>query len=193
MTVRALLTAGLALLGPGCLWANSHSQSVTAFDARAMVGAGGDRRVEGGQLRAAAGYAGVLADADLTVRDGVRVGEPSRYRTATVGVGLRASPLAILATDHWLERYLDFGFDAGAGIGAAFGVPPHGAAFVASGWVGAWVELGTVPIGDGYLSVTGAIRQESFDAAWTDRSQLSLGVGYRTRQTVRAEQLRWRD
>jgi hypothetical protein len=151
------------------------------------------RAAEGASLQASAGYAGLQVDAELAVRGAVRMGDPAVYHAATAGVGLRASVLGIVANDHRLERYLDLGFDAGGEIGVVPGVPPRGA-FLGGGWYGAWVDVGTLPVGDdGYVAVTTGFRVEAFDGGWFDRTQLLVGLAWRKRRPVTADELRWRD
>jgi hypothetical protein len=179
------------VLATGCPWANRQSQSVHGVSGHLRLRT--DGHPQGGSLATSGGYAGLFAAAELDVRDAQRAGDPARYADGSLAVSVRASPLGILGTDHWLERYFDLGGEAGAGIGYVPGVPPHGA-FTPSAWYGAWVELGTLGLDDGsYLALTGGVRRELFSDTWFDQTQLLVGLAWRTRKPVTAEDLRWRD
>jgi hypothetical protein len=179
------------LLGSGCLWANEKSVSDVGFDARVVLGT--DGHVEGGSAQTMGGYAGVAGAAEVTVRDAVQAGDPATYHAAAVGISARASLFGILATDHELERYFDFGGEAGASLGAALGSPLHGHAFMPTAWYGAWVELGTFPVENGYLAVTGGIRREVAGDLWFDQTQLTIGIAWRKRERISLAKQSWHD
>jgi hypothetical protein len=71
-----------------------------------------------------------------------------------------------------------------AGESTPIGAPPHGVSGVGSGWLGGWVEVGTVSLGSGYLALTGGVRRESFEAPWIDQTQLTIGVAWRHREPM---------
>jgi hypothetical protein len=53
-----------------------------------------------------------------------------------------------------------------------------------SAWYGAWVDIGTVSLGSGYLALTGGIRREVFDGPWIDQTQLAVGIAWRKREPM---------
>lgn len=190
MSMKLIVVACL-LLGSGCLWANKQSESVYGYGGHAILRE--DGHIEGGALQAGGGYAGLTANVEANLRDAARQGDPNTYSALGLGLSLRASLLGILATDHILERYFDIGGEAGGGIDLMLGVPPHGVGGTGTGWYGAWVEIGTVPVDTGYIALTGGIRRESFGDPWLDRTQLMIGLAWRHRSPVTDADLTWRD
>ena len=186
----ALATSCLALTG-GCLWANQRSEAVYGYEARAVLR--DDGHVEGAALRADGGYAGVTVGAESDLRDGQRAGDPHTYKTAGLGLILRASLLGIIATEHRFERYFDIGADVGAAGSVMFGVPPHHIAGGGSAWYGAWTEIGTFSAGSGYVALTGSIRREAATSPWLSQTIVTVGLAWRHRRLVTGEDLRWRD
>lgn len=191
------LVVASALLLPGCLWANEHSESLTGFQAQLLLD--DSAQPAGGAVHGTLGYAGLTADFEANVRDVTRpgdlvlptvpgemahLGDPTTARAVGLGFDLRGSLLGILATDHSLERYFDIGVDAGAGVGGAFASAPHELTGTASGWYGAWTEVGTVSVHGGYLAVTGGIRREVFDDHFFDQTQLMVGLAWRKREPL---------
>jgi hypothetical protein len=181
LLATACTTACLSL-GTGCLWANERSESLYGYEARAVLGS--DGHLEGAQAHFEGGLAGLSADLEANVRDAVRPDDPDTHQGIGLGFSLRASLFGILATDHKFERYLDFGAEAGVGGGLVRGVPPHGVSSMSSGWYGAWVEVGTVSLGSGYLALTGGIRREVFTDPWLDQTQLAIGVAWRKHELM---------
>lgn len=180
----AWLAACLSLAG--CLWADrATSESMTGYAAHAVLG--GNGHVEGADASALTGYAGVTAEGEASVHDTDRPGAPLTYRAARLGGALRLSLFGVLTHDHRLERYLDLGPLVGGGAGPVFGVPPHGIAVEFSGWVGAWVDVGTLSVAGGYLALTGAIRAETSTEPWRNRTQIAVGLAWRTRAPLGAD------
>jgi hypothetical protein len=177
----ACTTACLSL-GTGCLWANERSEAMGGYEARAVLGS--DGHVEGAQAHVEGGFAGLYADLEANLRDAVRPDDSRTYRGLGLGFSARASLFGVLSTNHELERYLDLGAEAGAGVAAVLGVPPHSVTGTGSVWYGAWVEVGTVSLGSGYLALTGGIRREVFADPWLDQTQLAIGVAWRKREPM---------
>jgi len=186
-----LVVAVCVTFAGGCLWATPQSQVVQGYEGGVVLG--GDGHVEGGAAHVGGGMAGLGVDLEANLRDAVRQGDPRRGTALGLGLSLRASLLGILGTDHLVDRYFDLGAAAGCGAALAFGVPTRNVDGLVSGWVGAWTELGTVPIGDGYLALTGGIRAETSAEPWTNQTQLFVGLAFRQRRTATAEDLRFRD
>jgi hypothetical protein len=180
--VAIAATTACLCLGTGCLWANERSDSMHGFEGRALIGS--DGHFEGGQAHVMGGYAGLYADLEANVRDAVRPDDPDTHHGIGLGLSLRGSLFGVLATDHMLERYLDLGAEAGVGGGFVPGVPPHSVAGMSAGWYGAWIEVGTISLGSGYLALTGGIRREVFEAPWIDQTQLTIGLAWRKREPM---------
>jgi hypothetical protein len=186
--VTQFWTMLIALSLTGCLWATPRSTKSAGYEARGYLG----EHTSGAGMYAVGGMAGLDIAAEADVRSGFqRTGDPNRYTGASLGLSLRLSPLGMLATEHQLDRYFDFGGEAGANLTVIPGTPQVSG--TGSGWVGAWVELGTVPVGDGYIVLTGTIRAASLDGPWHDQTIYGVGLGYRARSTVTQEDLTWRD
>lgn len=180
-------TMTCATLGTGCFWANERSESLYGYEARVVLG--DDGHVEGGQAHVKGGFAGVYADLEVNLRDVVRPDNPATHEALGFGFSLRGSLFGVLATAHEVERYLDFGAEAGAGGALALGVPRNSVTGLGSAWYGAWVDigtvsLGTVSLGGGYLALTGGIRREVFEAPWIDQTQLAVGLAWRKREPM---------
>lgn len=188
--MKHLAIAAAACAG-GCLWATPKSQVVHGYAAE--VALGDDGHLEGGALHVGGGQAGVGADLEVSLHDARRTGDPATYHALGLGLSLRASLFGVLGTEHVLDRYFDLGAEAGVGGALALGVPPHDVAGLPSGWVGAWTELGTFEVADGYLALTGGIRAETSGEPWVNRTQLMIGLAWRHRRQVTAEDLRFRD
>ena len=190
-----LFVVACLLLGTGCLWANEKSESLDGYGAQVILDT--DGQPTGGAIRGTFGHAGLIADFEGNARDLARPGDlqaprvpgelphlgpPTTATGVSVGLDVRGSLLGILSDDHRLERYFDVGLDAGAGAGLAFAGAPHQLNGVTSGWYGAWVELGTVPIRAGYLAVTLGIRREVFNEYFFDQTQIFAGLAFRKRE-----------
>jgi hypothetical protein len=186
-----LFVVACLLFGSGCFWASKQSESVYGYEARAIVG--DDGHVEGGSVQTGGGYAGLTANIEANLRDTARAGDPNTYSALGLGFSLRGSLLGILGTEHVIERYFDIGAEAGAGGDVVLGVPPHKVDGTAGGWYGAWVEFGTFRVESGYLALTGGIRREAFADPYLSQTQLMIGVAWRHRRRVSAEDLTWRD
>jgi hypothetical protein len=174
-------TLAYATLGTGCFWANEHSESLYGYEARAVLGS--DGHVEGAQAHVKGGFAGIYADLEANVRDAVRPDDPVTHKGTGVGISLRGSLFGVLATAHEIERYLDFGAELGAGAALVPGVPGS-ITGMGSAWYGAWVDIGTISVGSGYLALTGGIRRETFGAPWIDQTQLAIGLAWRKREPM---------
>lgn len=182
-----LRIAILFLLLPGCLWATTSSDKVSGYELRGVIGQ--DNR--GASAHLMGGMAGVHAELEGGARQFRRDIDPNTYTGGGLGASLRASPFGIFATEHRLERFLDFGAEVGGDIGFVFGAPAH--TFVQTGWVGGWVELGTLPVGDGYLALTGDLRAASPYDTWHDQVLIGVGLAFRHRAKVTASDLDFHD
>jgi hypothetical protein len=184
MGMKILVTAATlacATLGTGCFWANEHSESLYGYEGRVVLG--DDGHVQGGQARAMGGFAGIYADVEANLRDAVRTSE-APHSALGIGFSLRGSLFGVLATAHEIERYLDLGAEAGASAELVPGVPSGSLSGTGSAWYGAWVDIGTVSLGSGYLALTGGIRREVFDGPWIDQTQLAVGIAWRKREPM---------
>jgi len=176
-----------AALGTGCLWANEKSESLDGYGGQPT----------GGAIRGSLGHAGLIADFEGNLRDLSRPGDlkvpsvpgesphlgpPTSAHGLGLGFDVRGSLLGILSDDHRLERYIDVGLDAGAGVGLAIADAPHQLNGTASGWYGAWAELGTFRAGTGYIAATLGIRREVFNEHFFDQTQLFVGLAWRKRE-----------
>ena len=175
-------TLACVTLGAGCLWANERSESFYGYEGRVLLG--DDVHAEGAQARITGGFAGIYADLEANLRDAVRPDDPNIHHGLGIGVSLRGSLFGVLATAHEIERYLDFGPEIGVGAALVPGVPPGSVTGMGSAWYGAWVDIGTVSLGKGYLALTGGIRREVFDAPWIDQTQLAIGIAWRKREPM---------
>ena len=190
--VAVACSAWLACLAlTGCLWANKQSDSMVGYQGHTVLGS--DGHLEGAGAHAMGGYAGLYGGFEATLRDTNRPGDPNLYRAIGAGLSARLSLFGVMATDHQLERYLDLGGEAGGGFGAAIGLGPYGLSGFGSAWYGAWVDIGTVPVGAGYLALTGGVRREVFTDPWNDRTQLMIGLAWRKREPVTESELAWHD
>lgn len=187
MSSIALAVAVLSFTG--CLWATPRSDTASGFEARVIST---DTAHPGAALHTEYGMAGLYFAAEADVHGVRRDGDPNTYTGTMAGMSLRASPFGIIGSMHELDRYLDFGAEAGVGAAAAWGVPTKVAGY-GEAWYGAWVELGTVPLQSGYLVVTGTLRAVSASDAWRDQTQIMIGVGWRQRRQVTESDLRIRD
>ena len=182
-------TIAILALVPGCFWATEKSDVLDGYEVRGIVG---DHN-RGGSLHRTGGIAGLQVDAEAGARQFRRDGDPNAYTGGSVGLSLRASPFGIIASDHKLERYFDLGAEAGGEGSLIVGVPSK-VAGAGAGWVGGWVEVGTIPLEDnGYLALTGNIRTMSMTDAWRDQVVLAVGLAWRSRRVVTPEDLRVRD
>jgi hypothetical protein len=182
-----LRIAILFLLLPGCLWATTSSDKVSGYEVRGIIGQ--DNR--GANAQVMGGMAGLHGELEAGVREFRRDVDPNTYTGGGVGVNVRLSPFGVLASEHRLERYFDFGAEIGGELTAVFGAPAHN--FVPTGWVGGWVELGTIPVGDGYLALTGNIRSAAPHDTWHDQVLIGIGIAFRHRAKVTSDDLDFHD
>jgi hypothetical protein len=191
---RAVLvpTALLALAASGCLWKNKLSDESSRV---ALSATGGDGDIpNGARLHGSVGMAGLYIGAEAEVRDlelaplppsdEVMPPPPGQdYTGLGVNILLRASPLGILGREHELERWLDFGVEAGAGAGTVVwdasssdGIGNHKHTFV-----GGWVELGTFTVGKRYVALVGDIRYHDERGPWRDEIVAGIGLAWTRR------------
>ena len=178
----------ILVLFPGCLWATTSSDKVYGYEARGVIG----QNNRGASAHVMGGMAGLHFEFQGGGRQFERDGDPNAYTGVGLGASLRASPFGIIAPDHRLERFLDLGAEVGADASLVVGVPTT-ATLVGAGWVGGWVELGTVPVGDGYIALTGNIRTVAATDTWHDQLLLGVGIAFRKRAKVTADDLDFHD
>jgi hypothetical protein len=151
-----------------------------------MTGTGAGVSVDGSEPRGASveavgGAGGWYAAFGLSGRRIARAGDPEAHHAVGLDLALRVSPLGLLANDHALERYLDFGAETGVGFKVAK-APPHILAVEGEAWVGGWVELGLFAANDGYVALTGNLRTVDATSPWLDRpTELTFGIAWRHR------------
>ena len=179
-----LLRAAACLVLTGCLWATPTSDVVAGYDGRAGL--------RGASAHVVGGIAGAHVDLEADGRGYQRAGDPNTYPGGGVGLSVRLSPLGVLPTTHRVERYFDFGGEAGGEVALVVGIPTTATA-VGQGWVGGWVEVGTVPIGNGYLALVGDVRAATMSAPWRDQTTWTIGIGWRARRRATPADLTWRD
>jgi len=181
----------IALACGGCLWANPNSYRVSGVDGSAMVVDG--HGSSGGGVRAFTGGAGLYVAAEAGERGVRRGGDSNDYSGVSADLSLRLSLPGILPTEHVVDRYFDFGLEAGGGGIVAFGVP-RTVEGIGEGFVGGWVELGTIPVDDnGYLAISGAIRAYGLDDGWENQTVYSIGLGWRGREHFTQRDFQFRD
>jgi hypothetical protein len=179
-----VLRAAACLALSGCLWATPTSDVLTGYDGRV-----GPR---GASAHVVGGIAGMHADLEADGRGYQRAGDPNTYPGGGLGLSVRLSPLGMLPTTHRVERYFDFGSEVGGEVTLVVGIPTT-ATTLGQGWVGGWAELGTVPIGNGYLALVGNVRAATASAPWRDQTVVTIGVGWRVRRRATLSDLTWRD
>jgi len=163
----------------GCLWANPNSYKVSALDGNAMITGG--HGSSGGGVRMFTGGAGLYFAAEAGERGVRRGGDRNDYKGLSADLSVRLSLPGVLPTEHVVDRYFDFGLEAGGGGTLAVGVP-RTVEGIGEGFVGGWVELGTIPIeDDGYLAISGGIRAYGLDDGWENQTVYTIGVGWRGR------------
>jgi hypothetical protein len=188
---RMKLVAVACLALTGCLWANKQSDSMVGYEGHTVLG--DDGHLEGAGAHAMGGYAGGYAGFDASLRDADRPGDRDHHPAIGLGLSARLSLFGVMSTDHALERYLDLGGEAGGGFGGVLGAGPYRVSGFGSAWYGAWVDIGTVSVGAGYLALTGGIRREAFTDPWNDRTQLMIGLAWRKREPITDAELSWHD
>jgi len=172
----------------GCFWATPTSDVLDGYEVRGVFA----ENNRGGNIHRTGGIAGVHLDAEAGVREFRRAQDPNAYTGASGALSVRASPFGIIASDHKLERYFDFGAEGGVEATMIFGGPAK-LSGAGAGFVGGWVELGTVPLDNGYLALTGDIRTMSLTDTWKDQVIVAVGIGWRGRRTATPRDLSWRD
>jgi hypothetical protein len=181
----------LALSCGGCLWANPNSYKTVGFDGVGLVADG--HGSGGGGVRVSTGGAGVYFAAEATERGVRRGGDPNSYTGLSADLSLRMSLPGVLPTEHTVDRYFDFGLEAGGGGTLAVGVP-RTVEGIGEGFVGGWVELGTIPVDDdGYVAISGAIRAYGLDSGWENQTVYTIGLGWRARSRFTQRDLTFRD
>lgn len=174
-----IVVLAIAVCACGCYSLGKTTGSMTGMGANVTLdGDGAPRGAEVEAVGGAGGWYGVIALDGRTVE---RAGDPDAHHGAGIDVALRVSPLGLLSNAHDLERYLDFGAEAGAGF-KVVKAPPHEVAMEGESWVGGWAELGLMSASDGYIAVTGTVRTIDATDAWTDRStDVMIGLAWRSR------------
>ena len=195
---RALLvpTAVLAIAASGCLWKNKGSDESSRI---ALAATGGSGNVlNGARVHGSIGEAGLYIGTELEVRglelapipptEEVMPPPPGRdYTGLGVNLLLRASPLGILGREHELERWLDFGVEAGIGGGLVVwdGTSTAGLGNHKHAFVGGWVEIGTFTVGKRYIALVGDIRYHDQGGPWRDEIVGGIGLAWTRRGPAR--------
>lgn len=179
----AVLLVSLA----GCYPFRKTAEDVSGMGARVIVA---DHPV-GAAVDAVAGEGGFAVTAELTGQRVERSSDRDAHSALGAGVGLRLSPIALLADDHRLERYLDAGVQVGV-HGSAVLAPPHGVALRGATYYGGWVELGLVRGKGGYFALTGELRVVDASEPWLDRP-VEIAVGLAWRERTRPSPHAWHD
>jgi hypothetical protein len=172
----------------GCFWATPTSDVLDGYEVRGVIA----ENNRGGSIHRTGGIAGVHLDAEAGVREFRRAQDPNAYTGTSGALTVRVSPFGIIASDHKLERYFDLGAEVGGEASVIYGVPAK-LAGAGAGFVGGWVEIGTVPLDDGYLALTGNIRTMSLTDTWKDQVVVAVGIGWRGRRTATLRDISWRD
>lgn len=179
MTRFVVTAAVVALALGGCYSLGKTTGSMTGMGANVTLDGGTAPR--GAEVEAVGGAGGWYAMIAMAGRKVERAGDPEAHHGAGLDVALRVSPLGLLANEHDLERYLDFGAEAGAGF-KMVKAPPHTIAMEGESWVGGWAEVGLVSSGDGYVALTGTIRTIDATETWNDRpTDVMIGIAWRSR------------
>jgi len=197
--MRSILVVAVLSLASGCLWATKTSDISTRLAAKAVLDDHG--HPIGGAVQASASMAGLYLGTELGGRsvdlapatDPMAPPTPARdYVDLGLDLFVRASLPGVVPSDHKLERYLDFGAEAGVGFG---GVAWSGTSVgdQENGFVGGWVEIGTFQHGSHYVAIVGDIRMIGYSNDWADQVVIGVGLAWASRHTVKAEDLTWRD
>lgn len=124
------------------------------------------------------GIAGELAVGDDSVRVLTQLSAQQLERRDGTGTavavdeGLRGSLPGALEPDADWARWLDFGADAGAGVGG------HGDGPFARAWVGGWADVRLLPRHDEYPTLRAQIRAVAYSGNVPDETELFVGIGY---------------
>jgi hypothetical protein len=170
----------------GAVLAGCYSFGKTA-DSLGGVGATVTLDQHGNAIGAAAhgvgGVAGWHADLELVGERVHKAGDPRTFQAVGLGLALRVSPLGLLANEHRLERFFDFGVETGF-VGSVVVSPEWTTRAAVSG--GVWVELGLMAAAGGYMAVTGNVRTVNADDPWTDQEAVFLvGLAWRHREPTK--------
>jgi hypothetical protein len=173
----------------GCFPWRKSAEDVSGLGAAVQLDQ--DGRPVGAHAEAMGGEGGFAATFELVGQRVQRANDEDTHYALGAGFGARFSPLALLADDHRLERYFDFGAEAGVN-GSIVKAPPNVFAARGEAYYGGYVELGTVRASDGYLALTGNLRVIDASEPWNDLPvQVSIGVAWRKRSKPTPG--RWRD
>lgn len=174
------------LLG-GCFADIDHAELVHCATAQVVWDGSGPR---GGEVSAAVGDMGLHAVYGVFGEGLYRTGDPSRHGAGGFFGQGRWSPLGSNRDDHRLERWIDFGLQAGLGGGLVHTVRLEG---IGRSWIGGWLELGaglargpTLMIEVRSVSYQGYQGyQESFDSA----TVVSLGLSFMSRRASQGNEV----
>jgi hypothetical protein len=140
-----------------------------------------DNGVRGGEVSTSGGISGIQLSLDAEVQGLARPipelpGSVRRNTGGGVDLGLRVSLLGVLANDHRLEHWFDFGGSAMVGGGL---VHPARLETFAEASVGGWVEIGLYP-GPRYPSLVFEVRRVVIDG-WDSATVFAIGLAYTKR------------
>ena len=169
----------LPLLVGGCLFKERQNTDVVAGYGASIHAVPGDI-ARGASADAMVGIGGIHVTAAAELIEAERTDDPRTARGGGLGIGLRASPIGMLAHEHQLERWLDGGLEIG-GVAGGVAATSRRVDGYAYGWSGAWLEVGLVSVGDGYLAATGSARWVATEEPWIPRDQIVIGLAWRTR------------
>jgi hypothetical protein len=171
----------------GCFWATPRSERIHGLEARGETSR--DGRLGGG-VHAMTSTAGLQIGAELDERV-MRTGDdPGGHAGTSVAVSVRLSIPGVLPTDHHFDRFIDGGVEGGGGIAMLLGTASLTAG--AERFAGAWLEIGNLDVSDGYVVFTAGVRAVQLTGSLFGDTIYTFGIGWRGRQRVRPEDIRWR-
>jgi hypothetical protein len=189
---RTIAVVGLvALCATGC-FVRKNAEDVSGMGAGVMFD-DTDGTPSGAMVQGIAGTGGMQIEAELVGHRVHRAEDTDGTTRPALGLGLgvRASLLGIVADDHRLERYFDFGATAGV-VGSVVKTPPNFVDARGEAYYGGWTEIGLSSTRDGYLALTGELRVSDATETWDD-IPVSVTVGLAWRKRGPPTRTRWRD
>lgn len=156
----------------GCWHAPEHSETTSALIGTARLDSEG---VDGGEVTAVGGSSGIQVQFAAQVQRITRPGDPQDHFAGGADIGLRASLFGILAKDHRLDHWFDFGAMGGAGGG--FLRPADRVTTYGQAWGGAWMQLGVMP-GARFLAIFLDARRVIYAGDPEDQTIFGIGIGW---------------
>lgn len=161
----------VAMLG-ACWHEAHHTETLQTVIVTARAESDG---LDGAEVAAGGGWSGIQFHVVGHLQQVTRAMDPNEHLGGGIDFALRASLFGMIANDHRLDHWFDFGAMGGAG-GGLF-KPTSTVDSYGQIWGGAWLQLGLYP-GAKYGALFLDVRRVNYRGTIDDATVFGIGFGF---------------